>query len=152
MILCCNLADWSQIISQWAIAITGIIMSRLAYLTYFKPPIQLPLMEIEDVTKNNEIIIFNTKQQKTRLIAYDNQLKCYLTDKKTKKDELQWVINREEVQRIFKENDIHIFSGNKPLTGLICIGNRKNWLYSKYLFPDPDSLKNAITLLLKKII
>ncbi|MEP2027924.1 MAG: hypothetical protein ABJI96_04335 [Paracoccaceae bacterium] len=44
-------------------------------------------------------------------------------------------------QRIIDESDFDVTPGYKVQTGLFRSGKRRNWLYSKKLFPDPGYLR-----------
>ena len=46
---------------------------------------------------------------------------------------------------------IYVNPSYKPTTGTFSIGKRKNWLYSKRLYPDPNYLKTELKGLLQKL-
>lgn len=154
--LCISCVEWVQMATQIIIALTALVMSIIAYRTYIKTPWQEPNKEkIEESIKIKEdLIVFETSKQQTRLIfdMNDNNVKCYLLDKKKNNESLQWVIEKIEAVAIIKASNISINPNYKPNTGTFSIGQKRNWLYSKKFYPDPDYLKGELLTLIKKII
>jgi len=152
MLICFSVVEWVMMITQSAIAITAIIMSRLAFLTYSKTPIQKEVgyHEATPVDSKSETIVFDTPKQRTKLTIEDNSIICYLLDKKNEENRLQWKIEKEEASKIVNNRNIYINPSYKPNTGTFFLGIRKNWLYSKNLFPNPEYLRQELFDLIKK--
>lgn len=149
-------SDWVQVITQIVTAGTAVVMAFLAYRTYLKTPEQEPEAEkpsIEKTTddKLTELLVFRTSKQKTRLKATSQGLECHLDDVRAGKGGHQWTLSREEAARILSTGSFSVNPGYKATVGTFNIGPRRNWLYSKNLFPEPDYLHGAIKQLLKSV-
>ncbi|HZH69936.1 MAG TPA: hypothetical protein VFD80_05765 [Flavobacteriaceae bacterium] len=129
-------------------------MAVQAYQTYLKTPIQeesKDKLDTEPVSADNEMIVFEISKQRTRLTLRGNKIECYLLDKKTNQQTLQWPIDKTTANEILKTSNIYVNPSYKPKTGTFSIGKKRNWLYSKNLYPEPDYLKGEIRAILKKI-
>ena len=100
----------------------------------------------------NQIMVFQTLDQRTILKATGNGIECYLFDARDGKSSgLQWKISKEQVSFILSDKNYDVVSGLKPKTGLFSIGIQKDLPYSKVLFPKPELLETALTILLEKV-
>ena len=62
-----------------------------------------------------------------------------------------WTITYGEAARILENHDYGVNPGFKLSSGLFFIGHRRNWLYSKKLFPQPIQLESAIRRMLRNV-
>ena len=152
-----NLGEWVSVFTNIITASTAVIMALLAYQTYLRKPEQEP--EPEDEVAPNEtesilkqITVFKTSKQETLLKITEQGLECYLDDSRPNKGGHQWTIGKTEVKTILESSNFEINPGYKVSTGTFTIGRRRNWLYSKNLFPDPEYLKSIIKDMLKRVI
>lgn len=156
ILLCIRIVDWVQMITQVLLTGTGLVMACLAYRTYLKTPWQESRKEKIASARSfrDELTVFETSKQRTKLVIDSDQtiIECYLLNKKANKEELQWEIRKEEATKIIQSSSIFVNPNYKPNTGAFTIGQRRNWLYSKRLFPDPDYLKGELKSLLEKLI
>ena len=85
--------------------------------------------------------LFHTSRQRTWLVATDKTLYCILDGASTRASGrlIQWAQSLGGIE----QNSIRTKS-YKSRTGLIDIGNRKNWLYSLRLHPDPEELVSKV--------
>ena len=155
-----TLPEWVQMLTQIATTVTAIMVARYAYLQYLKTEKQKPQQKAEierdpAIEKSNvkkifsvKLVVFQTRKQKTSLIADENGLSCFLEDPNLDNSGIQWSIEPDEANEILQNNQIVVHAGYKPNTGTFNIGRRKNWLYSKKLFGSElaflESLKNMV--------
>jgi hypothetical protein len=94
-----------------------------------------------------QVNIFRTKKQRTWLAATKTSLFCVLDGDKTRERNrlIQWRMALEDVQPIRARE-----RSEAKLTGLLDIGRRRNWLYSRRLFPQPRALEKALEDLVEK--
>lgn len=96
-----------------------------------------------DEQPKSVLLIFSTPHQRTWLVATNQNLYCVLDGEKTRDTGrlLQW--------RLPMSQELAVSAREKNRrTGLLNIGPRKNWLYSRALYPTPESLENAVTELI----
>jgi len=150
-----NFVDWVQVITQSVTAITAVIMAILAYRTYLAAPEQEaesePENAFDDTTSEhlNEVLVFKTSKQKTYLKVTKQGLACRIEDERDGKGGPQWLLSKQEVKAILDSIAFSVNPGYKVNTGKFTIGPRRNWLYTKSLFPEPDYLKSVIQRLLE---
>jgi len=161
---CMDFTDWTQVttaivttIAAVVVAITSVVMAALAYKTYLKGPEQEPEPEKEIAAADQpeeltEALVFKTSKQETKLLVTPKGLECHLDDKREGKGGHQWTISKVEAQQILDLNVFYVNPGYKANTGTFSIGKRKNWLYSKNLYPEPEYLHGVLGQLLKKSI
>jgi hypothetical protein len=91
------------------------------------------------------LLIFDTPNQHTWLIATDKSLFCILDDSDTRKSGklIQW---RQEISTI----DTIKAERYKRSQGLLEIGEAWDWLYSVRLHPSPSKLEGTIWQMLKR--
>jgi hypothetical protein len=95
-----------------------------------------PDEEIEE-----HLLLLRTKKQRTWLVSTDRSLFCLLDDEKTRARGrvIQW----KQPLRAVEDTFVRAKSRNEN-TGLVDVGNRRNWLYSHSLHADPEQLKRRI--------
>lgn len=154
-----NLQFWesiTSIVTQVITAGTAVIMAYLGWRTYLKTPEQEPEIEPEDPNDKRadeqikEILVFKTSKQKTILNVSRQGLECRIEDTREGKGGPQWVLTKEQAQSILNSKSFHVNPGYKVNTGTFTLGPRRNWLYTKSLFPDPDYLKGILKKLLER--
>ena len=154
MTLQMNIADWVAVFTSSITAITAVVMAVLAYRTYLKAPVQEAEPETAQTNKAvepimREQLVFETSKQQTKLKITEMGLECHLEDSRPDHGGHQWTISKEEARQILKTSNFFINPGYKANTGIFSIGTRRNWLYSKKLFPEPEYLHGTIKDLLK---
>jgi len=150
-----SITDWiSALSSLGAMSIAG-ITAWLAYRQYLQPPSQDPEPEspVDDaaVASGVQLLVFKTSKQRTVLKATSVGLECHLNDIRPNRGGHQWTISKTDIQRILKTKQYSVEPGYKARTGLFSIGPKKNWLYSKILFPEPEYLHGSLTDLMDKV-
>lgn len=93
----------------------------------------------------DRFLLFKTKRQRTWLVTTDRRLFCILDDENTQASGrlIQWRILLEEA------NPISAIP-HKPTVGLINIGERRNWLYSRRLHPSTKGLENEVATMINR--
>ena len=130
----------------------------VAYQTLLRMPEQEPEPEKAVVTEAEaraptQIKVFETSYQTTYLKVTDNGLKCYLEDTRPgKRSGHQWTLTKTQAKEILSKREFRVYSGYKLRSGLFSIGPRRNWLYSKKLYPEPTLLELDIEKMLGLII
>jgi hypothetical protein len=86
------------------------------------------------------LLIFKTRAQHTWLVATDKQLFCLLDDKDTRAKEnlVMWQVPLKDARKKITARP------HKEFTGLVDIGQRKNWLYSTSIYPYPDLIVKEV--------
>ena len=127
----------------------------IAYQTLLKTPAQEPEpkeaeVPEKEITTPSEAVVFKTSNQTTTLKVTEKGLECYLEDKRTGKGSgHQWTLTKEQAKKILSSRDFRLYPSYKLYTGLFSIGPRRNWLYSKKLYPEPDLLELELERLSK---
>lgn len=151
--------DEINTIAQVIMAVTTVIMAWLAYKTYLKSPDQED--EPEDASFKSDFenepkllrqVVFVTSKQETTLKVTSQGLECHIKDIRPNRGGLQWVIRPNEAKIALQNSSFYVNSGFRSQTGRFNIGVRRNWLYSKKLFPEPDYLKSVLKELLSNSI
>lgn len=141
-------------ITQIVTAATTVVMAILAYRTYLRAPEQEET-EPENASVNQaedslrEILLFRTSKQKTWLAVTEQGLSCRIDDTRQGKGGPQWVLSKVEAKAILESGAYHVNPGYKVRIGTFTIGPRRNWLYTKALFPEPDYLVTVLKKLLE---
>ena len=101
----------------------------------------------ESLTDAETLLIFQTSQQQTWLVAAAKGLYCVLDDLNKSFTRVCWVIPLDKL--IGADNKIVGLATHDKTekTGLLDIGDRRNWLFSKMLFTQED-IKTKITQLI----
>lgn len=83
--------------------------------------------------------IFSTQKQRTWLAFSDRKIFCILDDETTRTSGrlIQWALPKDQATPIVARR-------HNVSTGLLDIGERKNWLYSIALFPTSQSLETEV--------
>jgi len=147
--------EYVQVITQIVTAVTAVVMAVLAYFAYFQPAEQS--QELEPVEANDdsaseelkEILVFKTSKQETWLSVLPQGLHCRIKDERPNKGGPQWTLSKTQAKEILSSGIFHINPGYKVKTGAFTIGPRRNWLYTKSLFPEPEYLHGVLKQLLE---
>jgi len=110
--------------------------------------------QAESLSSNDRLLIFDTRLQRTWLLASNRRLYCVLDDVRKEKPGVQWTMLREE---LVSENEVSVYlqvreqkKGKSEKTGVLAIGSRpRSWLYSKWLF-QKGSLEQQVRELIKR--
>jgi hypothetical protein len=140
------------------IATTGIAAfgAWVAYQALLRTPVQEPEPEKAEVseaeaTVPSEITVFQTSEQTTLLKVTDKGLECHLDDRRPgKRGGHQWTITKVQARAILLDRDYRVYPGYSLRSGLFSIGARRNWLYSKKLYPEASLLEMDLQRLLGK--
>ena len=149
--------EWIQVITQIVIAGTALVMAYLGYQTYLKAPEQVsepePDAGLDEAAdeKLTEILVFKTSKQQTWLSVTGQGLACRIDDTREGRGGPQWVLSGAETKAILESGAFRVNPGYKVRTGIFTLGARKNWLYSKALFPEPDYLQSVLKSLLENV-
>jgi len=148
-------AEIVDVISKIVTTAAAVFGAWVAYQTLLRTPAQEPEsgeaeVSEKEITVSSEATVFETSHQTTRLKVTDKGLECYLEDSRTGKgDRHQWTLTKQQAKEILPSRNYTIYPGYKSYYGVFSIGPRKNWLYSKRLFPEPGLLKLELDRLLK---
>ncbi|MDH5633998.1 MAG: hypothetical protein OEZ10_13545 [Gammaproteobacteria bacterium] len=145
-----------DIVSKIATTIFAGLGTWIAYQTLLRTPVQ----ETEpagaeakgkETAIPSELLVFSTSTQTTKLKVTDMGLECYLDDRRPgKQSGHQWTLTKDQAKEILSSGDFRIYPGYKLYSGVFSIGHRKNWLYSKKLFPEPGILEAGLEKILKR--
>jgi len=90
----------------------------------------------EDTDKARTLLLFRTSTQQTWLIATSLRLYCALDDRRKPNATIQWSMPIAEARTAtISEREY------RDRTGLLDIGKRTNWLYTKGLFERTDVIE-----------
>jgi hypothetical protein len=146
--------DCVQVITQIVTALTAVVMAVLAYFAYLQPAEQSQESEPDEASDDsaseelNEILVFKTSKQETWLSVLPQGLHCRIKDDRPNKGGPQWTLSRTQAKEILNSGTFHINPGYKVKTGTFTLGPRRNWLYTKSLFPEPEYLHGILKQLL----
>jgi len=129
----------------------------IAYQTLVRTSVQEP--EVEEgkaeaiaIEVPSKLKVFETKNQTTVLKSTEKGLECHLEDRRSgKRSGHQWTLTKDQIGSILSSNDIRVYPGYKIGSGVFSIGPRRNWLYSKKLFPSPELLEFELKRLLENV-
>ena len=150
-----SIVEWVQITTQIVTAVTAVVMAVLAYQTYLRSPEQETESEPQQANDEDaaielkETLVFKTSKQKTWLTVTEQGLSCRIDDVREGKGGPQWVIPKQQAKSILEARAYHVNPGYKVRTGTFTLGQRRNWLYTKSLFPEPDYLESVLKTLLE---
>lgn len=149
-----SITDWISAISSALAALVAAVAAYLAYKQYLQPPAQEPEPD-EAVAETTEaehakVVVFRTKKQKTYFKITERGLECHLEDDRAGKGGHQWTLSKGQSRDILANNDYSVNPGFKARSGTFSLGPRKNWLYSKVLYPEPDYLHGTLHDLLTR--
>lgn len=144
-----------NVVSQVAMTLIAGFGAWVAYQTLLRIPVQESEPEAPEASDIEEIAprrvkVFETSNQKTWLKVTDTGLECYLEDtRQNKRGGLQWRFSKEQARELLSARDFRVYPGYRLYSGVFVIGPRRNWLYSKKLYPEPSLLEAEIERLLK---
>lgn len=146
--------DLVQVSTQIISAIIACFMGYFAWKTFLKIPAQVSEPEeSEDVEADigslRSVVVFNTKKQTTTLKVSEDGLECYLKNKEEGEERLQWTISKSDASKYLERKQFNVYPGYRANSGTFSIGPKRNWLYSKKLFPEAIYLEDEIKSLLK---
>lgn len=148
-------AEIVDVVSKIVTTVIAAFGAWVAYQTLLRTPPQEPEPEKAEVSEKeitalSEAVVFKTSNQRTRLKVTEKGLECYLEDSRPgKRSGHQWTLTKEQAKEILSCHDYRIYPTYKLYSGVFSIGPRKNWLYSKKLFPEPNLLELEIERLLE---
>jgi hypothetical protein len=149
-----SITDWISALSSIIATLIAGVAAYYAYKQYLQPPVQTPDpkagQDKDAETEPTIVPVFRTAKQLTTLQLTSEGIECHLADKSSDKSELQWFLSKAQIATILTANDYSVSPGIKARSGTFSIGPRRNWLYSKSLFPEPDYLDGALGDLLKR--
>ena len=149
-----SITDWISAVSSIIATLIAGIAAYYAYKQYLQPPVQTPDpkagQDNDAETEPTIVPVFKTAKQLTTLHLTPLGLECHLADKSSDKGERQWFLSKEQIKKILAANDYSVSPGIKARSGTFSVGPRRNWLYSKSLFPEPDYLHGMLGDLLKR--
>jgi len=92
-----------------------------------------------------DLLLFRTRNQHTWLVATDRKLFCLLDDTPTRVDGelIQWTQESGKIKEVRA-------GPYRARTGLVDIGERRRWLYSVALHPDPSQLEAQIWAMIRQ--
>lgn len=104
--------------------------------------------QLENLSQAEALKIFQTSKQRTWLVSTNERMYCILDDNRKEIPHVKWSIPKSNL--IYGDKvSIEIKRQNySEKSGLVDIGQRRNWLYSKKLFNKltiEESIKNLIT-------
>ena len=142
--------------STFVAAVTGVVMAWLAYKTYLKEPEQEDKLDSDkpqdtSALLRRELTIFQTSKQTTVLRVANNTLECEIKDIRPEKGGVQWHLSSDVCEKILKQRLVRANPNYKPRTGLVNIGPKTDWLYSKNLFSEHAILEQDIYALLEDV-
>jgi hypothetical protein len=143
-----------DIVSKIATTLIAGFGAWVAYQTLLKTPEQEAEPELADTTDRDvaiapELKVFETSMQTTWLKNTAKGLECHIDERRPgKTGGHQWTIGIQAVKEILSNGDYSVNPGYKLSTGVFSIGSHRNWLYSKKLYPEPESLHFEIMRLL----
>jgi len=143
-------------VSQIATTIIAVFGAWVAYQTLLRTPNQEPEPQEAEVPEKetvvpSEVAVFKTSKQTTWLKVTGNGLECHLEDKRPeKRSGHQWTLTKQQAKEILSSRDFRVYPGYKLYTGVFSVGPRRNWLYSKKLYPEPNLLELELQRLLEK--
>lgn len=149
-----SITDWIGAASSVVATVIAAVTAYLAYKQYLQPPKQEADPDTpQDVTAtapSPDTLVFRTSKQETRLTVSGAGLECHLLDKNSGQEKHQWTLAQSMCKQILDSGNYSVNAGYKARSGTFSIGPRRNWLYSKALFPEPDYLQGALSDLLKR--
>jgi len=106
-----------------------------------------------DGSSSDRIVVLSRDNQTTELRVTKAGLELYLHDVRPRPDRgLRWRLPAVELEDILKRGRITIRDSRMPGLGFFDIGPRKDWYYSKELFPKPLQLHAEIRKLIELAI
>ena len=104
-----------------------------------------------DISTATCLLFFATQLQRTWLVATSERLYCFLDDVRKPKPLLQWVLEKETLSNPSGLNIVVLPESRSPEAGLLNIEDKKNWLYSKELYPKETELEHKVRTLISNM-
>jgi hypothetical protein len=144
-----------EVVSNIAMTIIAGVGVWIAYMTLLRMPTQETESEKggslkSETTIFSEVKVFETSKQTTWLKVTDQGLECYLYERRSNKGGLQWILTKGEAKEILSKGNYWVHPGYSLNSGVFSIGPRRNWLYSKKIYPEPNLLDLDLKKLLEK--
>ena len=118
----------------------------------FKSPNEIiAIASTTDDIPAEALLIFQTSRQQTWLVATKRDLICVLDDLNKGFTRVQWRIPKES---ILTEGAVKIEMRTRSKTektGLLDIGERRNWLYSKRLYSNDELLAKLKRMIVRNM-
>lgn len=96
----------------------------------------------------SENLVYRTSKQQTYLRVTARGLECHMYDDRPSKAGHQWTISKSQAAQILRENQVTVTPNYTTHSGLFTVGERRDWLYSMKLFPEPKMLEETLKQLL----
>lgn len=147
-----------QVITQIVTMLITCFGAWVAYKTLIRTPVQEPepqevSVSEEEIQATTKVKVFETTKQTTWLKVTERGLECHLDERRQgKKGGHQWTLTKGQVKAILSNRDFRVYPSYKLHSGLFSVGPRRNWLYSKRLFPEPELLEIELKRLLEKAV
>jgi hypothetical protein len=103
----------------------------------------------EDTADAEALLIFQTSKQQTWLVATTRRLYCVLDDLRRSFRPVRWSLSAEKLTRSGVLTAEISARPNTERTGLLDIGERRSWLYSKKLFTN-KSIEGEVKDLIRR--
>jgi hypothetical protein len=103
----------------------------------------------EDAASAEALLIFQTSKQQTWLVATRARLYCILDDLRRSSTRVQWVLSANDLVAEGNITAPILAKDKNQRTGLLNVGPRRNWLFSKKLFAN-TSAENQVKDLIRK--
>jgi hypothetical protein len=105
----------------------------------------------ENLTSAEALLIFQTPKQQTRLVAKGARLYCALDDLRRSFRPVRWSLAAKELMRDGNFAITISARDSNERTGLLNIGDRRNWLFTKKLFKS-RSIEDEVKDLMRRQI
>jgi TIR domain-containing protein len=97
-----------------------------------------------------QVKVLETPNQTAWLRVTEKGLEYHLDDKRPGRGSQRWTLERAEANDVLSKQNYRVDPEYTERGGLFDVGPRKNWIYSKRLYPEPSLLEFEIQRLLEK--
>ncbi len=105
----------------------------------------------DDLAAAGLLLLFETSRQHTWLVATNKRLYCVLDDVRKDHARVQWSLRKAELKDDAGTLTVEISSADRRKnSGVVRIGPRRNWLYSKKLFRT-EAVEDAVNKLIQSM-
>lgn len=105
----------------------------------------------DDLAAARLLLLFETSRQHTWLVATNKRLYCVLDDARKDHARVQWSLRKSELKNDTGTLTVEISSADRRKnSGVVHIGPRRNWLYSKKLFRT-EAVEDAVNKLIQRM-
>jgi len=106
----------------------------------------------EQIEHAETLLIFQTSREQTWLVGTKQRLYCVLDDLNNGFTRVDWILPKEQLVKNGRI-DVKVATRTKTdKTGLLDIGERRGWLFSKRLFAERDLVERVQDMILRKMI